>query len=385
MTASDPVAGFARIRRVAAVTGCAGAVACAIGAALHGEALLRSYLLAFVFWTGVGLGCLGFLMLHHLVGGGWGAAARRILEAGAIALAPMLILFAPLLFDLGSIYPWARPDTVAADAELQHKEGYLNAPFFVARTALAFAAWLGLAIMTTRWARSSEDGKDDALGRRLRLWCGPGLVLYGSMATVVAIDWVMSIEPRWMSTVFGLSFIVGHVLSGLCFVVVVLAFLVSRDASLGIRPEHFKDLGNFMLAFVLLWAYLAFSQFLIIWYGNLAAEVGWYVRRTESGWQAIGVALLVLHFAVPFVILLWRRAKRSPKTLARVAAAILFMRVVEQFWTIMAPFRPEGPWVHWLDVAALVAVGGLWVAFFAWRFPAAAPVPLSLRKGRIHA
>jgi hypothetical protein len=370
-------AGLLRVQRGARVACAAGALISLVGAIFARTAFEASWLFAFVFWTGLGAGCLGFLMLHHMTGGGWGLATRRIFEAGALALTPMAACFLPLLIDLGAVFPWARKETVAADHLLHHRSPYLAVPFVIVRVVICFGVWIALARVTARMARAEEAG-DSAVKQKLRHLCGPGLVVLGLTVTMFAIDWIMSLETHWFSTVFGLHVLVGDLLGSLCFAVIVLSFLATRQPSLGITEQHLHDLGNFLLAFTMLWAYLAFTQFLIIWYGNTAEDVGWYVRRVSGAWQGVALSLIVVHFAVPFFVLLSRAAKRSPRPLAAVAATLLAMRVVDHIW-MMAPSLPSrGLTGVALDVAAFAAVGGAWLAFFAWRMRRDPPVPRTL-------
>jgi hypothetical protein len=359
------------------IVGVAALALCGGGVFLSPEQFFRSYLLAYVFWLGIALGSCALVMLHNLTGGAWGAVIRRVLEAGMRTLPLMVVLFVPFLFGLSHLYEWAHPEHVASDALLQHKAFYLNIPFFLLRAGVYFLVWLGLAYFLDKWSSEHERTAEPAVLRRLEALSGPGLVLYGGTLTFAAIDWVMSLEPHWYSTIYGLLFLVGQALTAMAFAIVVLSYLANhKPVSETVQATHFHDLGNLLLAFVMLWAYVTFSQYLIIWSGNLAEEVTWYLHRTQGGWEWIGLGLVVFHFILPFVILLSRDAKRRKQVLMKIAAAVLFMRLVDLFWLI-APSPPtSGFHIHWLNLLVPVGVGGLWLAYFCRQLRRRSLLPL---------
>jgi len=350
---------------------------CAGGVLLSPGQFFRSYLLAYVFWIGIALGSCALVMLHNLTGGAWGAVIRRVLESGMRTLPLMAVLFVPFLFGLHHLYEWARPEHVAGDALLQHKAFYLNIPFFLLRTAVYFLVWLGLAYFLDKWSSEHDQTAEPSVLRRLEALSGPGLVLYGGTLSFAAIDWVMSLEPHWYSTIYGLLFMVGQALTTMAFAIIVLSYLANRKPlSEVVQAAHFHDLGNLLLAFVMLWAYVTFSQYLIIWYGNLAEEVPWYLHRTQGGWEWIGLSLVVFHFILPFVLLLSRNAKRRKQVLVKIAAAILFMRLVDLFWLVVPSPPTSGLHIHWMDVVAPIGVGGLWWAYFCRQLQGRSLLPL---------
>jgi len=276
------------------------------------DQLLRSYLIAYLFWFGVALGCLPLLMLHHLVGGAWGFAIRRILEAATRTLPLMLLLFLPVLFGTHSLYEWSRAEIVARDGILQAKHAYLNVPFFIVRAAVYFLAWITFASLLNRWSAEQDETGNPALIRRFQLLSAPGIVVYTLGISFAAIDWAMSLEPHWFSTIYGMLFIVGQSLAALAFVIPVAALLSeSPPVSDFLTPDVFQDLGNLLLMFIMLWSYLSFSQYLIIWAGNLPVEIPWYVNRGRNGWQWVAAFLALVHFAIPFLLLLGRVNKRK--------------------------------------------------------------------------
>jgi hypothetical protein len=254
-----------------------------------------------------------------------------------------------------------------SDHILHEKAAYLNVPFFILRSVLYFAAWLLLGWLLNKWSAQQESGDPGAKGKLQQL-AGPGLILYGLTVTFASVDWVMSLEPHWYSTIFGMLFMVGQALATLAFVIVALRLLSSTQFLSNIlRPSHFHDLGNLLFAFVMLWAYVNISQFLIIWSGNLPEETPWYFFRTTGFWGWVAGALVVLHWAVPFVILLVRKNKQQARILAMVAGFLLVMRLVDTVWIVVPSFHRQAAGIHWLDFIATVAVGGLWVGFFLWQ------------------
>ena len=330
----------------------------------------RSYLIAYMFWIGVPVGCLGVIMVHHLVGGTWGFLIQRPLESAVRTFPLMALLFVPLCFGLTDLYAWAQPEVVAADPVLQEKSAYLNVPFFIARAVLYFAIWITVSWRLTRWSseqdhRGGVSATDRASVGRLQTLSGPGLVLYGLTVTFSSIDWVMSLEPKWYSSIYGMIFMVAFGLIGLAFVTGVAHFLSRREpvALIG-APWVFQDLGNLLLSFIMLWGYVSYSQFLLIWIANLTHEIPWYVHRLAGGWAVIAVLLVVLKFVLPFLLLLSRSVKQKSATLSGVAVLIAAMQLVEIWWFVMPTFYPEGVALHWTTVLAPLGMGALWFGMF---------------------
>lgn len=350
------------IRRGALVVGGVGIVLTLLGLVLDPTQFFRSYLLAYVYWLGLGLGCLGIVMVYHLTGGGWGVAIRRVLEAGAATLPYMAVLFVPLVFGLHDLFEWTHTETVMADPVLSKKVGYLNVPFFLVRAVVYFAAWLTLAHFLDRWSAEQDRTGDPALIVKMRKLSGGGIVLYGFTMTFAAFDWVMSLQPHWFSTIFGLIFIAGQGLGALALAAVVAWQLSARkDYGPALAPTILNDVGNLMLAFVMLWAYMSFSQLLIIWAGNLPEEITYYLHRISGGWNVVAIVIAVFYFAVPFLVLLGRGNKRQLPRLAMIALGLLVARLVDVFFMVSAAFSTDHLSLHWLDLAAVAALGGIWV------------------------
>ncbi len=369
---------MARLEQRSLIVGGVALVLCALGYFLDSEQFFRSYLLGYLFWIGIALGSFALVMLHHLAGGGWGFTIQRVLESSMRTIPLLALLALPLLFGLHDLYLWARPDAVAADEVLQHKSAYLNVPFFLGRTAAYFLIWALLGHFLSKWSLEQDRSGDPAMRKRLEGISGPGLILMGLTITFASIDWVMSLEPHWFSTIYGFLFIVGDVLATLAFSICMVSIVAGRDPLSRIaNAGRFHDLGNLLLAFVMLWAYISFSQYLIIWSGNLKEEIPWYLHRTRQGWVVIALALIVLHFAVPFVLLLSRRTKRGVRTLVGVAAFLLLMRWVDLYWLVAPNFHQHGLYLHWMDLAAPVGIGGIWLAAFLGRWSKVPLLPMN--------
>jgi len=365
-----------RLRMRSLTGGCAALAICLAGALLGHQSFLESYLVAFLFWLGIGLGCLSILMLYHLTGGRWGAVIRRILESGIHTLRWMALLFLPLLLGVHQLYPWARP-SASSDSILEHQRTYLNMPFFAVRAVVYFTVWNVLAYFLERWSAEQDRTGSAGISRRFQLLSGPGLVAYGLTMTFASIDWVMSLDARWYSTIYGMIFLAGQALSAFAIAIPVLAFFVQRRTLDGIvSPNHFHDLGNLMLTFVMLWSYFSFSQFLIIWSGDLHEEIPWYLRRTQHGWQWFAIALIVIHFLLPFVLLLSRQIKRNMAWLSGIAIAVAVMTFIDLYWFVMPSFSSSRVTVHWSILAAAAGIGGVWLSIFAGELTKRPPIPL---------
>lgn len=365
-------------QRRALMVGVGGLVVLGLVGLFDPTQLFRSYLVGFTFWLGLPLGSLVLLMVQHLTGGAWGLLLRRVLESGTRTLLLFVGLFIPLALGLHYLYSWI--DHPFPDHGHEHfKSVYLSPTFFLGRAVFYFATWLAVAYFLTRWS-AEQDQTGQPRPRRFRMLSGPGLALYGLTITFASIDWVMSLEPHWFSTIYPVMFAVGQVLSALAFALAVFLILAPHQplAPLVTKPR-LRDLGNLLLAFVMLWAYMNFSQYLLIWSGNIKEEIPWYLRRMRGGWEWVAGVLLVFQFALPFVLLLMRHVKDHPRYLAAVALGILAMRGLDVIWLIEPAFVREGGVSYWfwlLDLAALIGVGGLWAALFIGRLKRMPLLPL---------
>jgi hypothetical protein len=325
----------------------------------------RSYLWSYLFIIAITIGPLAWLMLQYVTGGAWGLVIRRACEAATRTLPLVLVMFLPLAIGINNLYPWARAATVAADPLLQHKAPYLNVPFFLGRAAFYFAGWMFLAWWFNRWSLKEDLEGHDAVHTKMSRMAGPGLLFWGFSVTFMAVDWVLSVDPKWFSTIFGMLFMVSQALTAMAFLTTLMVLLSYRKPmSEVLTGRHLHDLGKFLLALIMVWAYFSFSQFLIIWAGNLPEEIPWYLTRLNHGWQFVGLLLVIGHFALPFALLLSRDLKRNFKLLASIAVFILSMRFVDLYWLITPSFRTESFGLSFLDFTIPVGLVGLWLAYF---------------------
>jgi hypothetical protein len=353
-----------------------GGVIFIVGLFLNREQAMRSYLFAYLYWLGMALGSLGLLLLHHTVGGKWGVVIRRFIEGASRTIPYMGILALPVMLSVTMLYPWAQAGA-AYDANIQAKSAYLNFPFFVARAAMYFAIWSFYAWRLSRWS-ADQDRAAGNIAEKMRAVSAPGLLVFVFITSFAFIDWVMSLEPHWFSTIYGVMFLIGQVLSSMAFVIA-LTIILGKSAPLRdhLTPQHLHDLGNLMFAFMVLWAYLSFSQFLIIWAGNLPDENSWYLRRLRGGWGWVAISLVIFHFATPFLLLLMRKTKRHADRLLKVCALLIVVRVLDVYWVVEPAFHDEKLAVHWLDVVSPFAIGGVWLALFAWQLNKRPLLPLN--------
>ena len=348
---------------------------CIFGFISEPELTLRGWLLGFIMFAGIGIGSLGILLLQYLTGGAWGIVIRRVAEAGSRTIPLLAILFIPIGMGIFNLYEWAH---IPNDHFIKARGWYMEPEWWAARSVLYFALFSFIGYMFNRWSIRQDAAKNyeesaKELGAATR-FSGPTMVAYALLVTLASVDWMMTLEPHWFSTMWGFMFIAGWGLSCFCFGVAVLAYLSDKapmDRVLGKR--HFHDIGKLILALVMVWAYFNFSQYLIIWSGNLTEETPYYLTRQKGAWGVIGILLIVFHFAFPFLILLMQDFKRKAKWLAALAIFILFMRLVDMFYIIgpspmigeiaqhlkSVPFR-----VSVWDFAAPIAIGGIWLWWF---------------------
>jgi hypothetical protein len=376
-TADELIPELARYQRQLLTAGGLGLLVSLAGWFVNPSQFFQSYLMAYMLCLGVTLGCLALGMVHQLSGGAWGVVIRRPIGAASRVLPVMTLLFVPVLLGMQHLYVWTHADLVARDEVLQAKHLYLNVPFFLVRAAIYFATWNAISYLLNAWSLEQDRTADPRIARKMQRLSAGGLLAYGLTITFASFDWLMSIEPRWYSTIYGVLIIGGQAVSAMAFLIVVLVWL-SRRPPLDriVVRAHFHDLGNLLLAFVMLWAYFSFSQYLIIWTGNLPGEISWYVHRLQTGWRSIGVALVVFHFAVPFVLLLSRVMKREGHLLLRVAILLLVARMVDLFWLIAPEFHEAGIVVSWLDIVLPLSLGAIWVGAFIWQLRGRAILPV---------
>jgi hypothetical protein len=366
LTAPEVVRKISQRSLVIGVIFAAGAVALAF---TRPEEFYRAYLLGFMCWLGVALGSMAILMIRHLTGGGWGTVIRRILGAAMRTLPLLAMLFIPVILGIHRLYLWAQPLNNIADKHLrehleQITQSYLTVNGFIVRAIFYFSVWNVLSFLLSKWSKQTDHAGAPNNSQRFKAVAGPGLILYAFTISFAAIDWIMSLDPSWISTIFGLIILIGEVLSAMCFAVVVERILFNyKPMSEMLKPDFVHDHGKWMLTFIMVWAYFSFSQWLIIWAGNLPAEITFYLKRLSGGWASIGLILVVFHFTVPFALLLSRSFKRNIRQLVWVAVLLLLMRYVDLFWIIEPNFSRTFV-ITAADVVVPVAIGGIWLWYF---------------------
>jgi hypothetical protein len=372
-----------KLRRNSLIVGLVALGLFLVGMIGNHQAFHQAYLFAFTFWLGLSVGSLALLMLQHLTSGGWGFVIRRVLEASTRVLPLMAILFLPIVVGAHYVYPWTHHEEAL---KLGDKTRYLNLTFFAIRAVIYFGSWLALAFFLNRWSLAQDRTGDPWYTKRMRLQSGPGMVLLIFTVTFASVDWYMSLEPEWFSTIYGFIFVAAWAVSALAFVIATMAILTKHEPlNRIVAPLHFHDHGKLLLALVMLWSYFAFSQFLIIWSGNLPEEIGWYTKRMHGVWGALIIGVVILHFALPFLLLLSRSLKRDPRKLVIVAAMILVMRVIDLLWMLRPAFSGEHSdtsganvlLVIALHTVGFIAIGGLWLAMFARELGKRSLIPIN--------
>jgi hypothetical protein len=354
-----------RVQKRAVVVAAIGIIATLALGARDWTQFFHSYLFAFVFWMIFCMGSLAFLQLHHMTGGKWGLPLRRIFEAGSRTIPVMFVLFLPLLLGIKKIYPWAADPAVLGDAPTDHfRRFWLQPGFFIGRAVFYFAVWILLASLLNKWSAEQDRTADVRLRYKMSSLAAPGTVIWSITWSWAMLDWVMSLEPTWFSSIYGMVFMIVACLAAISFAVVMLRMLDSyQPLHDSYDPPRLNDIGNLMLTFTILWTYMSFSQFLIIWSGNLKQEIPWYKVRAATPWGYVGAALLMLHFFVPFFILLQRRVKRRLERLSVLAFWMLVISLIDVFWLVLPGFlnQRQGPHVSPVDVCAIAGIGGVWV------------------------
>jgi len=359
-----PSTGIARLQRPALIAGVIGLAASAIGWLIDPQEFFRGYLPSYIFWFAIAAGSLGVLMLQYTTGGEWGLMIRRPLGAAARTMMWMALFFIPIVIGMKYLYPWMNLDWAQHDPVVSQKLGYLNWKRFVIFSIFYFGAWILWAWRIRVLSLQFYEDRSPYTDLSRRKWAAAGLPMIVLTLTFASIDWMMSLEPKWSSTMYGITFTVGCGLSAFAFVTFFLARLATTDAMKGIlKPSHLRDLGNLMLAFVMFYAYTAFSEFLLIWYANLREEIPHYIIRDVGVWGAVAAIIIVFHFFLPFFLLLMRPIKDRPETIMVVTVIILVMRYVAIYWLIAPSWYDHFHYSIW-SLTTLVGIGGVWI----WTF-----------------
>ncbi len=360
------VSRFQSYQKISLIVGVLGILALIVGYFLGVDDFFQSYLIAWIFWIQVALGALVILLIQNTVGGRWGLIIQRLVEAATQTLPLLAVLFLVIIAGIPQLYEWSHADVMAHDELLQAKAPYLNVPFFIVRAVIYFAIWIGMAWLLRKWSVELDNDPDNAaLRKKLRNLSAPGILIFGFTVTFASVDWMMSIEPHWYSTIYGMMFGVGALTAGFAFSIVLLMDMIQyKPWSDIIQTIDISDLGNWLLASIMLWAYLAFSQFLIIWSANLPEEIPWYLKRSTGGWEWVAMINVFLHFFLPFFFLLVRGTKKAPGRLKKIAWLVLIMRFVDLIWMIYPAYSPGTLAFPWLSIAALLGIGGLFLTIF---------------------
>ncbi len=369
------------IQKVAFVVGAIGLVAGFVMMGLNKKEFFQSYLMSFIYFFAIGLGSLALLMIQHVAGGAWGFSTRRLLEAGSRTLMLLAVLFVPLVvLGLPDLYEWAKPDALK-DKIIEMKSSYLNVPFFMVRQVIFFSIWIGLALVLTNLSKKEDESADPSLGWWFTAISGPGLVVFAVTAGLTSVDWAMSVDVHWYSSMYPVLFAFGCILSAMIFHTVAMILLyddggVVKSGNLEkfIGKNYLRDMGSFILGFIIFWAYLTFSQYLLIWSANLKEEVTYFLNRQTGGWHTIAMILAIGHFVIPFLFLLSRDSKRVRKNLLYIACFLLLMRFFDYLYLLGPSFSPKHFKIAISHFACFAGIGGLWLGFFLYQWKLMPPI-----------
>ncbi len=373
------MASGARVQRIAAGVGAVGLLLCLLGAWIDPRQAAFSYLAAFACWLALALGALIMVMIAHCTGASWFVMMRRVTESVAATLPLLALLFIPILFALPELYPWARPLASLSDEvreAVAAKAGYFSTTFFIVRAVIYFAIWIGVSHFLHAWSVRRDRTPDPALVHRQRVLAAVGLPPVAFALTFASFDWVMSLAPQWISTMFGVYYFAGGIVAALGLVAVLDLALERAGVLAGeITPSHYHALGKLLLTFVIFWGYVAYAQYFIIWIADVPAEAGWYAPRLRGSWGVVAGAIALGRFALPFLALLSWQLKRRGASLAAVGGWLVLFHCLDLYWLVLPALHPRGVSLHWLDLAAFAGVGGAALAFGCRRFLAHAPTP----------
>ena len=338
----------------------------------------HSYLTAYMFWFTIVLGGLFFTMLHHISGAVWSTVLRRLSETIMITIPIMAILFLPVILGMHDLYHWSHLDAVAEDELLQKKEAYLNAVFFTIRAIVYFSIWFLLAWNLYKTSLKQDKGHDEKYSKKMTKISAPGMVIFALTITFASFDWLMSLDPHWYSTIYGLYVYAGSFLSFMAFLIIIGLALRKKGLLTDIITiEHYHDIGKFLFGFTIFWGYMAFSQYFLIWYANIPEETIWYIHRWEGNWSILTMVLVFGHFVLPFMVLMLRSVKRNFTTLKIIAYWILLMHFIDIYWLVFPTFSKHGFVFSWIDIATFLAVGGIFLWYFWYKYFGAAMVTIN--------
>jgi hypothetical protein len=369
--------GIARWQTASLAVGIIGLVASAIGFFVNRQDFFRAYLPSYLFWFSIVAGSLGVLMLQYMTGGEWGLMIRRPLGASARTMWLMAVLFIPILIGVRDLFPWANEEWARKDPVVSLKLGWLNVTRFTWFSILLFVIWIVWAWQLRYWSQKFYQDRSPETDLVRRRWAGAGLPMIVLTLTFASIDWMMSLEPKWMSAMYGITFTVGCALSAFAFVTFFLSQLARTNAMAGIlKPSHLRDLGNLLFAFVMFYAYTAFSEYLLMWYANLHEEIPHYLVRQHGTWGVLAMLLVLFHFFLPFFMLLMRAIKDRPESIAVVTVIIIVMRYVAIVWLVTPSWYGEHFHYSWIDLTSLIGIGGVWMFAFIQQLKGQTIIPI---------
>ena len=367
---------WAVIGAIIGVVGFAGSYMVASGSEGGMDYLLQTYLVSFAFFLSLSLGALFFVILQHLTRAGWSVVVRRIAEVLAGNVWLMLVLVVPIVLGIEHLYHWAHIGVAEHDPLIAGKTGFLNSSFFITRLAIYFSIWSILAWFFHRTSKAQDTNADPALTRRMEVVAAPGMVLFALSLNFAAFDLLMSLDPHWFSTIYGVYYFSASVLLFFAVMPKILIWLQMQGLlKNAVTIEHYHDIGKFMFAFTVFWAYIAFSQYMLIWYGNIPEETEWFLKRQTGGWTAISLTLLFGHFILPFLMLMSRHVKRRPVPLAIIGVFVAVMCWVDMYWLVIPEFSPGVARFGLLDILVYLGMAGLYSAVFVWRLGRASLIP----------
>jgi hypothetical protein len=368
---------WGRLPALGAGLGLAGIVVSALLGARDPGQFYFSWLVAFLFWLSIALGALFFVLTHFVTKASWSVVLRRQAENVMGTLPVFALLFVPIVLGMHDLYHWTHADAVAHDPLLAGKSAYLNTGFFLARAAACLAVWALLASWFARRSVDQDRTGDVPTTLGLIRYSAPALFAFALTVTVASIDWMMSLDPHWYSTMFGVYYFAGCLVGFFAFMNLLAAAMQRAGLFRGtLTTEHFHDLGKLLFGFTVFWAYIAFSQYFLIWYGNIPEETVFYARRMQGSWETLSAMLAWGHFGVPFLFLMSRHAKRRTATLVAGSVWVLVMHLIDLYWIVMPVHRPAGAAPGLVDLAALVAVGGVFLAALGWLLRRRALIPV---------
>lgn len=366
------------LAKISLVLGLLGLAASGYGFTIDKGQLMHSYLTSFMFWISIALGGLFFVLVNYLANARWSVVTRKISESIMCSFPLLLILFIPILFSIHELYHWSHEEAVATDLILQTKTSYLNTPFFIIRSVGYFVIWIILTILLGNKSMSNEKKADPHYYKKVRKISAPGMILFAITITFASFDWLMSLDPHWFSTIFGVYLFSGSFLAFLCFFVLIGKYLASQGILKDIiTVEHYHDVGKLMFGFIIFWSYMAFSQYFLIWYANIPEETYWFLKRWEGSWVTMSMVLLFGHFVIPFILMLTRWSKRNTFMLVFMALWILAMRWVDLYWLIFPTHSESGVYLSWMDLSTMVGIGGVFVWFVMFRMTKDKLIPLN--------